>query len=89
MRRVHKRVMVIVSPALARSVSRSARRAAFGLVALVLASCAPVSAYQRGALANPTMAPTDLAGPAEEHTRAVQEGAIGGAFGAGGGCGCN
>jgi len=68
---------------------RTARRVALVLAALALAACAPVAAYERGALADPMMSPADVAGPAEEHARAVQEAAIGGAFGAGGGCGCN
>jgi hypothetical protein len=31
----------------------------------------------------------DLAGAAESHARAIQEGATGGGFEVGGGCGCN
>jgi hypothetical protein len=35
------------------------------------------------------MSTSDPTRPAEEHVRAIQEGAIGGGFTAGGGCGCN
>ncbi len=51
--------------------------------------CAQVAPYERAKLAHPTMAANDLAGPGEEHLRAVTEGAIGGSTGAGSGCGCN
>jgi hypothetical protein len=51
--------------------------------------CATVQPYERAKLAHPTMSAADLAGPGEEHLRAVQEGAIGGSAGAGSGCGCN
>ena len=53
------------------------------------AGCASVPAYERGQLAHPTMTTSDLARSSEEHTRAVHEGATGGGFSAGGGCGCN
>ena len=62
------------------------------LVAMVLCGlggCARVPAYQRGALAHPTMLLGSLAGPAEAHIYAIQEGATGGGSGAEGGCGCN
>jgi hypothetical protein len=58
-------------------------------VAVVSAGCAQVPAYERGQLAHPTMTTSDLARWSEEHTRAVHEGAAGGGFSAGGGCGCN
>jgi hypothetical protein len=58
-------------------------------IALVLAGCATVAPYERGALAHPTMTPNDLASPLDEHVRAVSEGATGGFGGGGGGCGCN
>lgn len=51
--------------------------------------CATVQPYERAKLAHPTMTAADLAGPGEEHLRAVQEGAVGGGTGAGSGCGCN
>ena len=51
--------------------------------------CTPVAPYERAKLAHPTMAANDLAGPGEEHLRAITEGAIGGSTGAGSGCGCN
>ena len=53
------------------------------------AGCARLPAYERGQLAHPTMTTSDLARSSEEHTRAVHEGATGGGFAAGGGCGCN
>jgi hypothetical protein len=60
------------------------------LTALFLATgCAGVAPYERGRLAHPTMTTSDLAGAGESHVRAVQEGAAGGGFEAGGGCGCN
>jgi hypothetical protein len=51
--------------------------------------CTSVAAYERGRLAHRTMTTSDLAGPAEAHARAIHEGATGGGFEAGGGCGCN
>lgn len=54
-----------------------------------LGGCTPVAAYERGKLAHPSMSTSDIAGPGEEHVRAVHEGAIGGSVAAGGGCGCN
>ncbi len=59
------------------------------VVALTVCGCAGVAPYDRGRLAEPSMSPSDLAQPSEEHMRAVQEGALGGGFAAGGGCGCN
>jgi hypothetical protein len=59
------------------------------LLGLALQGCAHVPAYDRELLAHSTMTTSDLARPSEEHVRAVQEGAIGGGVGAGGGCGCN
>ncbi|HSO40477.1 MAG TPA: DUF4266 domain-containing protein [Labilithrix sp.] len=66
-----------------------------GLRAVVLvaiasvAACGGVPPYERGRLAHRTMTTADMASPAEAHTRAIQEGATGGGFEAGGGCGCN
>lgn len=54
-----------------------------------LSACARVAPYQRGKLALPSMSTSDLIGPGEDHVRAVHEGATGGSFSAGGGCGCN
>ena len=51
--------------------------------------CTAVKPYERAKLAHPTMSAADVAGPGEEHLRAVTEGAIGGSTGAGSGCGCN
>jgi len=64
---------------------------AFAVFAFVvsLAACVHVPVYARATLAQPTMTTSDLARTAEDHVRAVQEGAIGGGFSAGGGCGCN
>mgnify|MGYP002625837974 FL=1 len=59
----------------------------FGLV--MGTGCTTVAPYERAKLAHPTMAAHDLAGPGEEHLRAITEGAIGGSAGAGSGCGCN
>ena len=59
------------------------------VLTFITAGCAGVPAYDRAKLAHPTMTTSDLAGPGEEHMRSVQEGAIGGGFEAGGGCGCN
>jgi hypothetical protein len=59
------------------------------LAALVAQGCAHVPPYERELLAHSSMPTSDLARPSEEHVRAVQEGAIGGGVGAGGGCGCN
>jgi hypothetical protein len=60
-------------------------------MALIVATsgCAGVAPYERGRLAHPSMTTADVAGPSEGHARAVQEGALGGGFEAGGGCGCN
>ena len=63
-----------------------------GLVMLVLAGvagCGGVPPYERGRLAHRTMTTADLASPAEAHARSIHEGATGGGFEAGGGCGCN
>jgi hypothetical protein len=51
--------------------------------------CTRVAIYERGLLAHPSMTTGDLAGPGEQHVRAVHEGAVGGGFEVGGGCGCN
>jgi hypothetical protein len=74
-----------------RSLAKSSRAALVVLVgvAMLACACANVAPHERAKLAHPTMTTDDLAGPAEEHVRAVQEGAIGGGTSAGGGCGCN
>jgi hypothetical protein len=61
------------------------------LVVLTLAAegCAHVAPYERERLAHSTMTTSDLARASEEHTRSVQEGAVGGGSSTGGGCGCN
>jgi hypothetical protein len=58
-------------------------------LALPAAGCTHVAPYERGSLAHRTMSTSDLAPASEEHVRAVHEGAVGGGFAAGGGCGCN
>jgi hypothetical protein len=60
-----------------------------GVLGCLSSGCAPVAAYQRGALAHPTMTAEDLASGLESHVRAVSEGGSGGLGGGGGGCGCN
>lgn len=60
-----------------------------GLGLFFSAGCTTVAPYERAKLAHPTMAANEMAGPGEEHLRAVTEGAIGGSAGAGSGCGCN
>lgn len=59
------------------------------VLAALLAGCRATRVYERGHLAHPTMSPDTAQGPAEEHMRAVHEGAAGGSGAAGGGCGCN
>ena len=68
---------------------RNTSRTLVVLVAFGLSSCANVASYERGKLAHPTMTTADLVGPGEAHVRAVHEGAVGGSFEVGGGCGCN
>ena len=67
------------------------KRSFFAFLVLLLpcVGCAHVAAYERGALAHPSMTTSDIAPPSETHVRAVQEGAVGGGGSAGGGCGCN
>jgi hypothetical protein len=65
------------------------RLLALAFVLLACTDCAGVPAYARGRLAHPTMAMSDPAGVGEQHVRAIHEGAVGGGFEAGGGCGCN
>jgi hypothetical protein len=59
------------------------------LFAILATACAHVRPYDRAQLAHPTMTTDDLSRSAEDHVRAIQEGAMGGGFSAGGGCGCN
>jgi hypothetical protein len=63
----------------------------FGLLCVVfsVSGCVRVPAYQRELLAHPTMLLGGMAGAAESHIYAIQEGASGGGTGAEGGCGCN
>ena len=67
----------------------TARFAAALLLVTLLSACGGVPPYDRGRLAHRTMTTNDLSTPAEAHTRAIHEGATGGGFEAGGGCGCN
>jgi hypothetical protein len=69
--------------------NKVAALALVGAGLLATSGCAAVKPYERAKLAHPTMAANDLAGPGEEHLRAVTEGAIGGSTGSGSGCGCN
>jgi hypothetical protein len=60
------------------------------VVALVATTgCTTVAPYERGKLAHPTMAASDMTGFGEAHLRAISEGATGGSGGTGSGCGCN
>jgi hypothetical protein len=59
------------------------------VLALASAACVHVAPYERGRLARPDMATTDIVGPAEQHARVVHEGANGGGTLAESGCGCN
>lgn len=60
------------------------------IVALVVTTgCTTVAPYERGKLAHPTMAASDMTGFGEAHLRAISEGATGGSGGTGSGCGCN
>jgi uncharacterized protein DUF4266 len=59
------------------------------LLSAIEAGCGHVPVYDRAQLAHPTMSTSDPTRAAEEHVRAVQEGAFGGGFTSGGGCGCN
>lgn len=61
----------------------------FLFLALACAGCTHVAPYDRGRLAVPTMASSDMEGPAAGHVRAVHEGATGGGSLAESGCGCN
>lgn len=64
--------------------------AALALAALsALTGCVKVAPYERGTLAHPTMAMTDVSLGLDGHIRAVSEGASGGLGSGGGGCGCN
>ncbi len=58
-------------------------------LAMACADCTHVAPYERGQLAHPSMAVSDLDGPAAGHVRAVHEGATGGGSIAESGCGCN
>lgn len=61
----------------------------FAFVMFALAGCGEVAPYERGKLAHWSMGTADMAGPAESHAQSIHEGAMGGGFEAGGGCGCN
>lgn len=59
------------------------------LLCACLAACAQVAPYQREHMAHHSMRDAEYAGIAEQHIRAVQEGASGTGLDAAGGCGCN
>lgn len=59
------------------------------VTAVAFQGCVHVAPYERERLAHPSMTTADLARSSEDHVRAVQEGAVGGSAGPGGGCGCN
>ncbi len=68
------------------------RSAAVGVVLLAgLGGCAPVRAWERGALAHRCMqaAPQPSRALLREHVMSVRESAQGGLGGAGAGCGCD
>ena len=67
---------------------RALSRAILVAIALSSSACVHVRPWERGKLAHYTMA-GDIAGPAEEHLHAVQEGAVGGSASGASGCGCN
>ncbi len=73
----------------ARTLKTALTLAIMGAGLAMATGCTPVAPYERAKLAHPTMAASDVAGPGEEHLRAITEGAIGGSTGAGSGCGCN
>lgn len=77
----------------ARMMNPRTRRAASVVAALLLgasaSACTPIKPYERGLLAHPSMSGNRLSGPGVSHMQAVHEGAMGGAIGAEGGCGCN
>ena len=66
------------------------RAGALLLLASLLCGCAEVAPWQRGRLARPDMAPNPepQQRALREHVYMSREAAIGGATGAGGGCGC-
>jgi hypothetical protein len=59
------------------------------LAGSLASGCARIPPYQRGRLAHPTMLLADSTSPGEAHVYAIQEGSMGGASAAEGGCGCN
>lgn len=63
--------------------------AVLGAALVAATGCGTVAPYERGKLAHPTMAASDMAGLGEGHLRAISEGATGGSGGTGSGCGCN
>jgi hypothetical protein len=77
--------------------SKSARTVTSSVITLVAifvalgatTGCSTVAPYERGKLAHPTMAASDMTGFGEAHLRAISEGATGGSGGTGSGCGCN
>jgi Domain of unknown function (DUF4266) len=70
------------------SAQRRPRLAPVFIVA-VLTGCVHVAPYERGAIARPDMAASDIDGPAERHAISIHEGASRGGVVAESGCGCN
>lgn len=64
-------------------------RAVLLVLLAVVGGCRHVHAYERGALAHPSMNAVGEAPPALVHVYSVQEGAMGGSGPAESGCGCN
>jgi hypothetical protein len=58
-------------------------------LALFASACTHVRPWERGKLAHPSMTTLGEPSPALDHVYSVQEGAVGGAAEAAGGCGCN
>jgi hypothetical protein len=62
---------------------------ALALWLLLASACAHVPRYRRESLAHHSMREAEYVGQAEQHLRAVQEGALGSGASAADGCGCN
>ncbi len=81
------------APELAMSIDTPKKHTFLSLGLLVMIGwswgCVKVAPYERGQLAHPTMAVTDMSAGLDGHVRGVSEGASGGLGGGGGGCGCN
>lgn len=71
--------------------ARTAAGAALAALAALMAGCAAVKPYEREKLADPVMDPasTFAKQSLEQKFFSTREGAVGGAAGIGGGCGCS